>query len=34
MGCEVWQAIDAGEWLPDGPMGGQYGGTWNFTVEV
>lgn len=34
MACEVWAAIDAGEWTPMGPLGGQYGGTWMFTVEV
>ena len=33
LGCEVWDAIDVGEWSPMGPMGGQYGGTWTFTVE-
>jgi hypothetical protein len=34
MGCEVWAAINVGQWLPMGPLGGQYGGTWSFTVEV
>lgn len=34
MDCEVWHAIDAGQWLPNGPMGGQYGGIWTFTVEI
>ena len=34
MDCEVWNSIDAGQWLPNGPQGGQYGGTWNFTVEI
>lgn len=34
MSCEVWDSIDAGAWSPMGPMGGQYGGTWTFTVEV
>jgi hypothetical protein len=34
MACEVWAAIDSGSWNPLGPDGGQYGGTWTFTVEV
>jgi len=34
MNCEVWDSITAGEWLPQGPLGGQYGGTWTFTVTV
>ncbi len=34
MGCEVWNSIDAGQWNPLGPLGGQYGGLWTFTVEV
>ena len=34
MSCEVWDAINAGQWTPMGPMGGQYGGTWTFDVEV
>lgn len=34
MGEEVWNAIDAGDWAPLGPMGGQYGGSWVFTVEL
>lgn len=32
--CEVWDAINVGIWSPFGPMGGQYGGTWTFTVEI
>lgn len=32
--CEVWSAIDPGQWQPEGPLGGQYGGYWNFTVEL
>lgn len=32
MNCEVWSSIDSGQWTPSGPMGGQYGGTWTFTV--
>jgi hypothetical protein len=34
MGCEVWDAINVGQWTPSGPLGGQYGGTWTFTVEI
>jgi hypothetical protein len=32
MSCEVWESISAGQWQPSGPLGGQYGGTWSFTV--
>lgn len=34
MGCEVWSSIETGQWVPQGPLGGQYGGTWTFTVEL
>lgn len=34
LNCEVWEAIDVIGWTPSGPLGGQYGGTWNFTVEL
>jgi hypothetical protein len=34
MNCEVWQSIDVGQWQPEGPLGGQFGGYWNFTVEL
>lgn len=34
MDCEVWESINAGQWTPSGPMGGQYGGVWTFTVEA
>lgn len=34
MNCEVWDAIDPGVWSPYGPMGGQHGGTWTFSVEL
>lgn len=34
MGCEVWEQINSGSWLPIGPLGGQYGGTWSFSVEI
>lgn len=33
MNCEVWESIEAGEWQPIGPFGGQYGGIWTFVVE-
>lgn len=33
MGCEVWESIEVGTWTPSGPLGGQYGGIWTFTVE-
>lgn len=32
MDCEVWAKIESGSWLPSGPLGGQYGGIWTFTV--
>lgn len=31
--CEVWNSINVGTWVPSGPLGGQYGGIWTFTVE-
>lgn len=34
MNCEVWESITPGSWQPEGPLGGQYGGYWNFTVEL
>jgi hypothetical protein len=34
MSCEVWSAITAGQWTPDGPLGGQVGGIWTFTVQL
>lgn len=33
LGCEVWEHIDVGTWVPWGPLGFQYGGMWTFTVE-
>lgn len=33
MNCEVWNSIEAGTWQPHGPLGGQFGGSWDFTVE-
>lgn len=33
MGCEVFDALNAGQWQPFGPEGGQYGGFWTFTAE-
>jgi hypothetical protein len=32
LSCEVWDSIDVGAWSPTGPLGGQYGGIWTFTV--
>jgi len=34
MNCQVWESIVPGQWQPEGPLGGQYGGFWNFTVEL
>jgi hypothetical protein len=34
MNCEEWESIDTQGWNPEGPLGGQYGGWWNFTVEL
>lgn len=34
LSCEVWDEIEVGQWQPLGPLGGQYGGTWQFTVEL
>jgi len=34
MNCEVWESIDPGQWNPEGPLGGQYGGYWNFSVQL
>lgn len=34
MSCEVWESISAGSWSPSGPLGGQYGGIWTFSVEL
>lgn len=34
MDCEVWESIESGQWTPVGPMGGQHGGVWTFTVEL
>lgn len=34
MACEVWDSITSGTWVPNGPLGGQYGGIWTFDVEV
>lgn len=32
--CEVWVSLESGQWNPQGPLGGQYGGTWTFTAEL
>lgn len=34
MSLEVWSSISSGTWTPHGPMGGQYGGIWTFTVTI
>jgi hypothetical protein len=34
LSCEAWESINIGSWTPHGPLGGQYGGTWTFTVEL
>ncbi|MBC7630407.1 hypothetical protein [Aeromicrobium sp.] len=34
LSCEVWEGINVGQWQPQGPLGGQYGGVWAFTVEL
>lgn len=40
MGCEtsegvhVFASIESGTWVPLGPLGGQYGGTWTFTATI
>lgn len=34
MNCEVWESIETGQWNPSGPTGGQYGGTWTFSVVL
>lgn len=33
-GEDLWTEITVGRWAPMGPLGGQYGGTWTFTVEL
>lgn len=34
MSSGAWSKINSGAWSPEGPLGGQYGGTWTFVVEV
>lgn len=34
LNCDVWGSINVGQWQPSGPLGGQYGGVWSFTVTV
>lgn len=34
LSCEVWDAINLGNWIPIGPAGGQVGGVWTFTAEI
>lgn len=31
---DIWESIELGTWVPLGPLGGQYGGVWTFTVEL
>lgn len=31
---DIFAAITLGGWTPAGPLGGQYGGIWTFTVET
>lgn len=31
---DIFSAITVGQWQPIGPLGGQYGGTWTFTLET
>lgn len=33
-GCGAWDKLSVGSWNPSGPLGGQYGGIWTFTVEL
>lgn len=33
-GVHVFSSIESGTWVPQGPLGGQYGGTWTFTVTI
>lgn len=35
LSCEAWpEAVQVGPWRPLGPLGGQYGGLWMFSVEI
>lgn len=34
LSCEAWDGLTIGSWSPTGPLGGQYGGIWTFTVEL
>lgn len=34
MNCEVWASINSGGWSPMGPLGGQHGGVWTFSVTI
>lgn len=38
MSCEAventFDSIDAGVWMPIGPIGGQYGGSWTFMIDL
>lgn len=33
--CDAWDEVPlVGRWNPSGPLGGQYGGIWTFSVEL
>jgi len=34
MSCEAVEDLNVGQWTPLGPLGGQYGGMWSFTMEI
>lgn len=34
LATDVWETLVTGTWVPVGPTGGQYGGTWSFSVEI
>lgn len=34
LACDAFESLGVGQWTPMGPLGGQYGGTWAFTVQV
>lgn len=31
---ELWSSIESKQWFPSGPLGGQSGGVWRFTVTL
>lgn len=35
LACDVWEdTLQIGQWNPQGPLGGQHGGTWTFMAEI